>query len=156
MKRQPIRVYTFGTFDGIHPGHRYYLREAKKLGDTLTVIIARDTNVLRRKGRWPELTEQERAEIVRLTGIADEVKLGSEKHPFELFRTEPINVVALGYDQWASEWTVARELKRAGRKAKIRRIGGYWPILFRTRLLKRLPIIGRLFRTTSPLRRQQV
>ncbi|MEI6711388.1 MAG: adenylyltransferase/cytidyltransferase family protein [bacterium] len=40
---------TFGTFDRFHPGHEYYLREAKKLGDTLITIVARDNTVERIK-----------------------------------------------------------------------------------------------------------
>jgi len=42
MKR---RVVATGTFDIIHPGHVTFLREAKKLGDELIVIVAREKNV---------------------------------------------------------------------------------------------------------------
>jgi FAD synthetase len=38
-------VMTFGTFDMFHPGHRYYLSEARKEGDVLVVIVARDITV---------------------------------------------------------------------------------------------------------------
>lgn len=38
-------VLTFGTFDIFHPGHEYYLREAKKHGDKLVTVIARDQTV---------------------------------------------------------------------------------------------------------------
>jgi len=42
-------VMTFGTFDRFHPGHEYYLREAKKLGDSLLTVIARDVTVIKIK-----------------------------------------------------------------------------------------------------------
>jgi FAD synthetase len=38
-------VMCFGTFDVFHPGHIYYITEAEKLADTLTIVIARDTRV---------------------------------------------------------------------------------------------------------------
>ncbi|HEY4500387.1 MAG TPA: adenylyltransferase/cytidyltransferase family protein, partial [Candidatus Paceibacterota bacterium] len=45
------RVMVFGTFDILHPGHLYFLRAAKKLGDYLIVSLARDVNVRKIKGR---------------------------------------------------------------------------------------------------------
>ena len=35
-------VMTFGTFDHLHPGHIYYLSEARKYGDYLITVVARD------------------------------------------------------------------------------------------------------------------
>ena len=35
----------FGTFDIFHPGHEHYLREAEKMADLMTVVIARDHRV---------------------------------------------------------------------------------------------------------------
>ena len=48
-KKQNKTVLTFGTFDIFHPGHLHYLKEAKKHGNCLIVIIARDTTVQRIK-----------------------------------------------------------------------------------------------------------
>jgi glycerol-3-phosphate cytidylyltransferase-like family protein len=44
-KNHSTHVMCFGTFDIFHPGHAYYLSEAKKLGDTITIVIARDHRV---------------------------------------------------------------------------------------------------------------
>ncbi len=38
-------VMCFGTFDILHPGHLYFLRECEKYGDELIVVIARDATV---------------------------------------------------------------------------------------------------------------
>ena len=35
----------FGTFDGLHEGHFDLFRQAKKYGDYLVVVVARDVNV---------------------------------------------------------------------------------------------------------------
>lgn len=36
------KVLTYGTFDLLHPGHIYLLKEAKKLGDELIVGVSTD------------------------------------------------------------------------------------------------------------------
>src|SRR5207245_1761445 len=38
-----VRVMATGVFDLLHPGHVYFLREARKLGDELWVVVARDS-----------------------------------------------------------------------------------------------------------------
>ena len=42
-----VRVVATGTFDIIHPGHIRFLEEAKKLGDELIVIVAREIKEVR-------------------------------------------------------------------------------------------------------------
>ena len=39
------KVLAFGTFDILHNGHSFALKTAKKLGDHLTVILARDATI---------------------------------------------------------------------------------------------------------------
>ena len=68
-------VLTFGTFDRLHPGHEHYLREAKKYGDHLVTIVARDSTVFRVKGKNPIHDEQIRLANLQLTGWSDEVVL---------------------------------------------------------------------------------
>ena len=50
MKR-PKKVMVFGTFDGIHDGHRHFLREAKKQGEELIVAVSKDEVVQKLKNR---------------------------------------------------------------------------------------------------------
>ena len=54
------RVVATGTFDGIHKGHEFFLSEAKKLGDWLGVVIARDATVKQVKGRTPIRNQKQR------------------------------------------------------------------------------------------------
>ena len=44
-----VKVMATGTFDLLHMGHIYYLKEAKKLGDILSVVVARDSTVRKLK-----------------------------------------------------------------------------------------------------------
>ena len=55
-----------GTFDIIHPGHAFYLEEAKKLGGAgaeLFVVIATDKTVEKHK-RIPIMDQEQRAEMI--------------------------------------------------------------------------------------------
>ena len=89
----------FGTFDAVHPGHLFYLRELKKLGDDLTIVIARDSNVTRIKGKAPYCDECRRMQAVADTGIADSVVLGDERDFMKVIDTFKPHVLGFGYDQ---------------------------------------------------------
>lgn len=104
---------TFGTFDGIHPGHKSFLKQAKKLGDYLLVVIARDYFVAKAKGKQPRAVESKRAKEVRDLSIADKVILGSKIHDyFQTLRTYKIDLIALGYDQKPKTHDLRKLLRR--------------------------------------------
>ena len=69
-----------GTFDIIHMGHIYYLKEAKKLGDELIVVVACDETVRRLKHE-PVTNEQMRLDIVKELKVVDEAYIGKSKEP---------------------------------------------------------------------------
>ena len=52
------KVMVFGTFDIFHKGHENFLKQAKKLGDCLTVVVARDETVLKFKLPFLEITRK--------------------------------------------------------------------------------------------------
>ena len=54
------RVLCCGTFDYLHPGHRSFIAQAAALGDELFVVVARDENVRRIKGHYPDQSQEER------------------------------------------------------------------------------------------------
>ena len=45
-----ITVCVCGAFDPLHSGHLEHIREAKKLGDYLTVILNPDEDVIKKRG----------------------------------------------------------------------------------------------------------
>ena len=51
------KVIAFGSFDILHKGHEAYLKEAKSYGDYLVVVVARDENILKFKGKNPRNDE---------------------------------------------------------------------------------------------------
>jgi cytidyltransferase-like protein len=67
-------IITSGYFNPLHVGHINLIREAKKLGDFLVVIVNNDEQV-KLKGSTPFIYEQERMEIIRALRYADDVVL---------------------------------------------------------------------------------
>src|SRR3989338_7297505 len=92
-------VMCSGTLDIIHPGHLYYFSEAKKYGDRLIVVVARDETSENSKGRKPLHNERERLEAVRMLEIVDEAVLGKEGNIFDIIEEIKPDVICLGYDQ---------------------------------------------------------
>lgn len=92
-------VLTFGTFDIFHPGHEYYLREAKKHGDKLVTIIARDQTVKNLKGYIARNNEITRKQRVEESGIPDKVVLGELENYYNCIIDQQADIICLGYDQ---------------------------------------------------------
>ena len=91
----------FGTFDILHPGHLFLFTEAKKLGNNLIVIVARDTTVQSIKKIEVENKEDVRLENIKNLNIADKIILGNTDDKYQVIREEAPDVIALGYDQVA-------------------------------------------------------
>ncbi|MBI1866590.1 MAG: adenylyltransferase/cytidyltransferase family protein [Candidatus Staskawiczbacteria bacterium] len=71
-------VITSGFFNPMHIGHINLIREAKKLGDFLVVIVNNDKQV-KVKGSVPFMSEKERVEIIKVLNYVDEVFLSIDK-----------------------------------------------------------------------------
>ncbi|MDD5751151.1 MAG: adenylyltransferase/cytidyltransferase family protein [Candidatus Peribacteraceae bacterium] len=93
-----MRVLVFGTFDRLHPGHRFLLAEASRRGD-LTVVIARDATVQRIKGRVPHEGEEERCRAIRLAFPDAQVVLGHPVDYLDPVRQIQPDLIIMGYDQ---------------------------------------------------------
>ena len=93
-----MRVLVFGTFDGLHPGHRFLLDAAAKRG-VLHVVIARDANVERIKGRAPSQRETERQAALQAAYADADVVLGDPQDFLAPVRAIAPDLILLGYDQ---------------------------------------------------------
>jgi len=95
-------VLIFGVFDGIHDGHRDFIREAKLQGERLVAIVARDSVVNNLKNKTPFHTEAERiGELLKVPEI-DLVFLGDpEEGTYNIVKEIKPDIIYLGYDQQA-------------------------------------------------------
>ncbi|HTT35295.1 MAG TPA: adenylyltransferase/cytidyltransferase family protein [Thermoplasmata archaeon] len=117
-----VRVMATGVFDLLHPGHLYFLQEARKLGDELVVVVARDQTARRLK-REPYLPELMRRQMVEALKPVDRAVLGSSNDIYQTVVDLKPAVIALGYDQLWNEAEVAAECARRGVPVRVVRIG---------------------------------
>ena len=133
------RVMVFGVFDGLHPGHRAFLRQAKKYGNEVIAVVARDAAVRKLKKKEPRLNEKERAVVLRRSRLADRVVRGdTEEGAYRVIRRYKPDLICLGYDQNALADDL-RERMQEGMIPRIRliRMKPYQPEKFRSSLLPR-------------------
>lgn len=124
-----IRVVAAGTFDGIHAGHRYYLRSAKSYGGHLTVIVARDATVPLIKGKRTFRNERQRLRDLAALPEVDRAVLGNPVRTakpadrFRILQTLQPDVICLGYNQPVDRKALRRFLNTHGmRKTRIVRV----------------------------------
>ncbi len=115
----------FGTFDLFHQGHRYYLEQAKKYGDELIVVIARDENVKKIKGFLPKNRENERKKAVEDSGIATSIVLGDKQNMLKVIEEYKPDVICLGYDQQSHN--VEEYIKNNNLEITLVRIPSFYP-----------------------------
>lgn len=120
-------VMATGTFDIIHPGHGFYLEEAKKLGGNdskLIVVIARDSTVRARK-RVPVVNEKQRLEVVKMLKPVDEAYLGHEGDMFKIVEEINPDIIAIGPDQKFDISKLKEDLKKRKIDAEVIKISQY-------------------------------
>ncbi len=119
-----VKVMATGAFDILHLGHIYFLKEAKKLGDTLAVVVATDSTVRKLKHE-PINSEQIRLDLIKELKIVDQAYLGQEKDIYEILKEIQPDIITLGYDQLHNEKTIEKELKKRNINAKVIRLQEY-------------------------------
>jgi FAD synthetase len=119
-----VKVMATGTFDLLHMGHIYYLKEAKKLGDKLVVVVARDSTVRKLKHE-PITPEEMRLNIIKELKIVDDAVLGHKDDMYTTVKEIKPDIIALGYDQIHDEKKIEQELKKRKLTAKVVRLPKY-------------------------------
>jgi len=89
----------FGTFDALHDGHRDFLHQAKKLGDRLIVVVARDSAIAHVYGKKPGQDEVDRIAAVLSEGIAEDVVMGHLNEKAQVIAQHKPDIILLGFTQ---------------------------------------------------------
>jgi FAD synthetase len=122
------KVLVFGTFDIFHPGHEYFLKEAKKHGDELVVVVARDSTVKQVKGKLPHHNENYRLNVIQKLNYVDKAVLGYETaDKYRIVEEIKPDTICLGYDQAAFVDGLEKKLQELELKTDIIRLGAYNP-----------------------------
>lgn len=137
------KVLVFGTFDGLHEGHKDFFRQAGKFG-SVTVVVGRDSTVEKTKKRLPKYNEQERLKAVKKSGLVDEARLGNEAplgeklDPYKVVEEVKPDVICLGYDQTFFADKLAEELPKRGLgQVKIERLKAFEPEKYKSSILNK-------------------
>lgn len=130
------KVMCFGTFDILHEGHRFYLTEAKKLGDCLVVVVARDDTVKEVKRQQPLRNEGERVRNLQQLGIADKVVFGHGTDKLKIVEEEKPQIICLGYDQTFFTDKIKEKLRQRGLDVEVVRMPAYKPEVYKSSLLR--------------------
>ena len=109
------RVMAVGVFDLLHAGHLHYMEQAKALGDYLTVVVAHDDTVRKRKHE-PVTGQDLRRRMVEGMKPVDEAVIGNPPNVpiFDILPIVKPDVIALGYDQEHAEEKIRASLEQRG------------------------------------------
>ena len=109
------RVMAVGVFDLLHAGHLHYMEQAKALGDHLTVVVAHDDTVRKRKHE-PVTGQDLRLRMVQGLKPVDAAVIGNPPDVpiFDILPTINPDVIALGYDQEHAETAIRAGLDERG------------------------------------------
>src|SRR3989338_5698620 len=131
------KTMAFGSFDILHDVHKHYLKEAKSLGDYLIVVVARDSNIIRFKGKKPKHDENQRLRNIKQLDFVDEAVLGNKDDILEVLEKYKPDIICLGYDQKTiDENKLKEELEKRDLKAEIVRCKAFNPDVYKSSKLK--------------------
>ncbi len=132
------KVMVFGTFDIFHEGHKDFFRQAREYRNYLIVVIARDENVLKVKNRFPRNNEVKRLDIIKESGLANEIVLGDLIDKYKAIQKHRPDVICLGYDQKVSMDELKEKLIEFGLdKTEIIRLKPFHSEIYKSSKLKR-------------------
>lgn len=128
----------FGTFDGVHEGHKKFFEEAKMHGDHLIAVVAQDAIVEQLKGKRPARDMSARfADLEELDGV-DEVEIGdAEQSSYEVVLKHRPDVIAFGYDQRAFKDDLEDSYSKFDWKPQIVVLSAFEPNKYHSSLLNK-------------------
>jgi len=136
--KKKLRVMATGVFDILHTGHLFFLMEAKKLGDELVVVVARDITAKKRK-REPIVPEHLRLEMIKGLKPVDMAVLGDTSDYYRIVEVLKPDIIVLGHDQDHNADKIRAELARRGLKVEVVRLPLLkHDILATTRIIERI------------------
>jgi FAD synthetase len=141
-----VRVMATGVFDLLHMGHVYFLKEAKKLGDELIVVVATDKTAKELK-HVPVTPQDLRMKLVTELKPVDKAVLGYEDDRYRIVKELKPDIIALGFDQKHDEEIIRNDLKDMGLDVKVIRLDPFEQDLAGTRKVIRKVIDWYIFQS---------
>ena len=138
MKKKTKKVMVFGTFDIFHKGHENFLKQARRYGDYLIAVVARDRTVLDIKKQKTRNREEERIRVLRGSKLIDEAVLGNLGDKYAIIKKYQPEVICLGYDQKVFIENLKNKLDEFGLdETRIVRLKSYYPEKYKTSIISK-------------------
>lgn len=135
------KVVVTGTFDHLHKGHIFLFKNAKSLGDYLTVVVARDKTVKQVKGSSPWQKEKTRLASVRKVEWVNKAVLGNlGQDKLKIIQKLKPEILVLGYDQENFTKKIRQKLKKRKLKTRVVRLTAFQPQKYKSSILKKLAL----------------
>ena len=135
------KVLVFGTFDGLHPGHEAFLKQAHEYADDVIVSVAQDAIVELLKHRAPQRKLSERlAVLAKFVEVTEAVAGDSELGTYECFKKVRPDIVAFGYDQGELAKDFRRFQQATGDETPTVVLKPYHPDTYKSSLLRDKPV----------------
>ena len=135
IKNIKNNVLSFWTFDKLHPGHEYYLKNAKKYSDHLVTIVATDNNVKNIKWNYPINNSKTRIENLKKLNIVDEIVLWDEENHLKWIDIYKPSVICLWYDQTSFSSKLKEYIDKNNLNIEIIRISPYKEKIYKSSLI---------------------
>jgi FAD synthetase len=127
-----MKVLIFGTFDHLHPGHRFVIDSAALRGRVF-IVVARDANVQKIKGKQARQSMEERMAAIQNSYPQAHVIAGHAEDFLEPVRTVKPDLILLGYDQ-----KLPPGVKEVDLPCHIERLPAFEPKLYKSSLRRSL------------------
>lgn len=130
------KILLFGTFDGVHAGHKNLFKQARALADEVYVVVARDATVEKVKNRTPNNDEDVRLRDVLAQDAVDHARLGvTGGDKYAVIGEIAPDVILLGYDQEVFTNGIEAAIDRFELETKIVRGEAYSPEKYKSSIL---------------------
>jgi len=128
------RGMVFGVFDGLHPGHEFFLRTASGKCDRIVVVVARDTTSNELKRHLPRQGIKTRIKKVKADFPEADVVMGdTDINTWKILDKHKPDIIFLGHDQQE----IAKELEKKNLKYEF--IDSHEPEKYKSSLLDDYP-----------------
>lgn len=104
-----------GCFDGIHPGHLFFLGFCKAQGDDLIVGINSDDYIIKHKRESPLYSEKQRVSSLVSLGFIKDVVVFHEETPIEFIRNSNTNIHCNG-EEYGKDCVESKIISEIGAK----------------------------------------
>ena len=91
-----MKVTCNGCFDGLHPGHMFFLGYCLAQGDELVVGINSDIYIMRKKRPKPFYAQEERKQQLLDLGFVSKVVIFGEDNPISFIEAERPHIHCTG------------------------------------------------------------